>query len=359
MPTNPETVLHLWGVSKEFGHTLAVDSVTFTVNQGEFVSVLGPSGCGKSTILKMIAGFLNATAGQISLNGRPVESLPPEKREIGMVFQSYALFPHMTVTQNVAYGLRMRRRSKAAIAEAVAEKLALVGLSDLAGRYPEQLSGGQKQRVALARALAIEPQLLLMDEPLTALDKNIRDELRIQLRQFQQSLNIPTLFVTHDQVEALTMSDRIILMNNGRIEQISTPDDLYEKPATLFAARFIGNNNEFSVVREEHDTVTHGSQRWRIDPDNVVGKLNGSCRAFVRPEDIRFTEGRNLLQGVCEFISVEDSLTRYLMRTVDTGERFTVARPRHAMGPLPEVGETRTVSFSPSTVRLMEGPDGE
>jgi len=354
MQNNTETILNLWGVSKQFGQTLAVDSVSFRVNQGEFVSVLGPSGCGKSTILKMIAGFLTPTSGQISLVGKPVENLPPEKREIGMVFQSYALFPHMTVAQNVGYGLRMRKRPKAEIAEAVAGKLDLVGLTELAGRYPDQLSGGQKQRVALARALAIEPRLLLMDEPLTALDKNIRDELRIQLRQFQQRLAIPTLFVTHDQVEALTMSDRIILINKGRIEQISTPEELYERPQTPFAAHFIGNNNEFPVTRTGRLSLAHGNTGWTLSPDNMVGDPQGECRAFVRPEDMHFTPGQNTVMGTCEFISVEDSVTRYILNAAETGERFCVVRTRHADVPTPSVGETVAVSFESPALRLME-----
>ncbi len=354
MKNAKKPVLDLWSVSKQFGSTLAVDCVSFQVNQGEFVSVLGPSGCGKSTILKMIAGFLTPSSGQISLEGSPVENLPPERRQIGMVFQSYALFPHMTVAQNVGYGLRMRKRSKAAIKDAVEAKLDLVGLTDLADRYPDQLSGGQKQRVALARALAIEPRLLLMDEPLTALDKKIRDELRIQLRQFQQRLAIPTLFVTHDQVEALTMSDKIILINQGRIEQISTAEDLYERPETPFAAHFIGNNNEFAVKRLNETTVGIGDSSWTLDPANVVGDPKGSCRAFVRPEDLRFTTGENTLEGMCEFVSVEDSLTRYILRATISDERFSVARTRHSNGPTPKQGETVTVSFDRSSLRIME-----
>ncbi len=238
-----EPALQLAALTKCFGATRAVDAIDLTVAPGEFVTLLGPSGCGKTTTLNMIAGFIVPDAGSIRLQDRPVEALPPFRRNLGLVFQDYALFPHMSVAENVGFGLRMRRIPRDDIARRVKEALDLVQLNGLDDRRPLQLSGGQRQRVALARALVIQPAMLLLDEPLSNLDLKLREEMRLEISALQRRLGIATVFVTHDQGEALTMSDRIAVMRDGRIEQIGTPGDIYERPATRFVAGFIGTAN--------------------------------------------------------------------------------------------------------------------
>src|SRR5437773_4443311 len=235
--------LELTGIEKRFGGTAGVEDFSLAAEKGECVSFLGPSGCGKTTTLRMIAGFERPTAGSIRLADREITNQPPNRRNVGMVFQSYALFPNMTVADNVGFGLRVRKRPSDQIKRRVAELLDLIHLPDKADRYPYQLSGGQQQRVALARALAIEPQVLLLDEPLSALDAKIRVILRNEIRAIQRSLGITTVYVTHDQEEALSLSDRIVVMSEGRIEQIGTPSEIYNFPSTAFVASFVGTLN--------------------------------------------------------------------------------------------------------------------
>jgi spermidine/putrescine ABC transporter ATP-binding subunit len=232
-------------LEKRYGATAAVAGIDLDVAEGEFVTLLGPSGCGKTTTLGLIAGFLPLSGGDIRLKGRSVIGLPPFRRDIGVVFQDYALFPHMTAEDNVAFGLKMRKVPKAEMASRVAAALALVKLAGLGGRRPHELSGGQRQRVALARALVIRPQILLLDEPLSNLDLKLREEMRVEIAELQRALAITTVFVTHDQSEALVMSDRIAVMNAGRIEQVGRPADIYERPASRFVAEFIGRMNLF------------------------------------------------------------------------------------------------------------------
>ncbi|MBV9783565.1 MAG: ABC transporter ATP-binding protein [Acidisphaera sp.] len=238
-----EAALELRGLEKRFGAQTAVAAIDLQVQQGEFVTLLGPSGCGKTTTLNMIAGFITPDAGSIRLGGRAVENLPPHRRDLGIVFQDYALFPHRNAAENVAFGLRMRKLAKTEIAARVADALRMVRLDGLDKRRPLQLSGGQRQRVALARALVIRPALLLLDEPLSNLDLKLREEMRSEISTLQRRLGIATVFVTHDQDEALTMSDRIAVMRQGRIEQIGTARDIYERPASVFVATFIGSTN--------------------------------------------------------------------------------------------------------------------
>jgi ABC-type Fe3+/spermidine/putrescine transport system ATPase subunit len=256
--------LRLAGIGKRYGATVAVDALDLDVREGEFVTLLGPSGCGKTTTLGLVAGFVTPTQGEIFLKGRPVAGLPPFRRDIGVVFQDYALFPHLTAGENIAFGLRMRKVPAAELAQRVQEALELVQLSGLAMRRPLELSGGQRQRVALARALVIRPTLLLLDEPLSNLDLKLREEMRIEIAGLQRRLRITTVFVTHDQGEALVMSDRIAVMNAGRIEQVGTPGDIYERPATRFVAEFIGRMNFFTAGGR---TVAIRPERARLLPD--------------------------------------------------------------------------------------------
>ncbi len=237
----------LRGVRKAYGNLTVLDGIDLTIQHGELVCLLGPSGCGKTTTLRAIAGFITPDAGTIHVGDRqlsgPGTALPPEKRDMSMIFQSYALWPHMTVAENVAYGLTLRKMAKAEVARKVEVMLAVTKLQALAGRYPGELSGGQQQRVALARALAVEPQTLLLDEPLSNLDTNLREEMRFEIRRLHDAFRYTTVYVTHDQLEAMTTSDRIVVMNIGHIEQIGSPEDVYQRPESEFVARFIGGTN--------------------------------------------------------------------------------------------------------------------
>ena len=233
----------LKGVDKLYGESRVVDQLHLDVHEGEFLTLLGPSGCGKTTMLRMIAGFVSPSAGRIHIRGKDVTDVPPRQRQIGMVFQDYALFPHLTVAENIAFGLVERRAPRAQIAPRVSELLALIRLSGLEARLPAQLSGGQQQRVALARAIAFPPQVLLLDEPLGALDLKMREHMQVEIRRIQQELGLTAVYVTHDQTEAMTMSDRIAVMNGGRLEQIGTPESVYNTPQTRFVASFIGKVN--------------------------------------------------------------------------------------------------------------------
>jgi spermidine/putrescine ABC transporter ATP-binding subunit len=252
-----QSVLTLEKIVKRYGATTAVGPIAIDVHQGELLTLLGPSGCGKTTTLHIIAGLTMPSEGRLLLLGRDITNLAPPYRDMGLVFQSYALFPHKTIGENVAFGLRMRNVAKAEITERVRRILDIVGLPNVESRYPHQLSGGQRQRVALARALVIEPSILLLDEPLSNLDALLRKRMRLELRDIQQRLGITTVFVTHDQEEAFEMSDRVVLMNNGHIEQIGSPEDIYDRPQTRFAAEFIGEASllEGTVVRRDGEDV--------------------------------------------------------------------------------------------------------
>ncbi|CAH0122064.1 MULTISPECIES: ABC transporter ATP-binding protein [unclassified Paenibacillus] len=239
------SMIQLVNIEKKFADQTVVHPLSLTIDEGEFLTLLGPSGCGKTTILRMIAGFEVPTRGDIMLDGRNVTQLPPNKRDLNLVFQHYALFPHMTVEQNIQFGLKMKKIAAAEQKERIAEAVRLTQLTPLVRRYPHQLSGGQQQRVAIARAIANKPRVLLLDEPLGALDLQLRKNLQAELKQLQRNLGITFVYVTHDQEEAMMMSDRIVIMNNGRVEQIGTPQQIYRRPETLFAATFVGENNIF------------------------------------------------------------------------------------------------------------------
>jgi putative spermidine/putrescine transport system ATP-binding protein len=316
--------LQLEGLSKRYGAIDAVVATDLAVEKGEFVSLLGPSGCGKTTTLQMIAGFVDATAGRIVLDGRDITDAKPSSRGLGVVFQSYALFPHMTVRDNVAFGLRMRKVPAADIAKRVATVLELVRLSQHAERYPRELSGGQRQRVALARALVIEPPVLLLDEPLSNLDANLREEMQFEIRRIQCEVGITTLMVTHDQAEALSISDRVVVMQGGRVTQIDEPYKLYEHPRTRFISGFVGKAN---MLRGDFDAdgcpqVRHASG-------------DGELTLSLRPEKIDMLEaGNGRLQGRI--------VTRYFLGSqwlyrIDTAlGDITVVRRNDGSAPLNE-----------------------
>lgn len=275
--------LHLEGIHKAFGEFIALHSIDLSIAAGELVCFVGPSGCGKTTLLRIIAGLEQQTRGRIGQNGRDISHAPPGARDYGIVFQSYALFPNLSVAENVAYGLVNRRRAKAQIAARVTELLTLVGLPDAGSKYPSQCSGGQQQRIALARALATAPNLLLLDEPLSALDAKVRERLRGEIRQLQKRLGVTTILVTHDQEEALSMADRVVVMNAGRIEQRGAPLEVYEKPATPFVAEFLGKVNVL-------DAVCLGGDCCRVGSRELVTQANGidagkTVRLYLRPED--------------------------------------------------------------------------
>ncbi len=289
-PVAQSGALSLSGLCKSYNNLRVVDDVSLELRPGEFVSLLGPSGSGKTTTLRIVAGFIKAEAGVVTLDGRDLTGVPPHKRDIGMVFQNYALFPHMTAAENIGFPLAMRRQPKAAIRERVEEMLRLVHLEGLGNRYPGQLSGGQQQRVALARALSFRPGVLLMDEPLGALDKKLREALQLEIMRISRQLNITVLYVTHDQAESLVLSDRIAIFNEGRIEQIGSGEDLYERPLSLFVADFVGESNILRGViadnAEEQVRLASGaSVRVSQRACRRVG-LSGGARAAVviRPE---------------------------------------------------------------------------
>src|SRR5436305_9333876 len=277
--------LELEGIAKYFGRTTAVDHISLSIKQGEFLTLLGPSGCGKTTILRMVAGFEIPDEGNILLDGDDITNRPASKRPMGMVFQSYALFPHMTAEQNIAFGMEIKRLPKDSIKQRCAELLELVGLPEMGRRYPHQLSGGQQQRIALARALAVEPKVLLLDEPLSALDAKVRVSLRNEIRRIQQQLKMTAIYVTHDQEEALAISDRIAVMAKGRIEQLDQPEEIYSNPRTVFAASFVGSSNQFQgVLTSAAEGVCHaGNFTLHVPPQSNFGD-GERVLVLVRPE---------------------------------------------------------------------------
>lgn len=315
--------VRLQSLTKKFGKVVAVDEISLHVDEGEFLTLLGPSGSGKTTTLMMIAGFELPTAGKIFIRGKDVMMVPPHERNIGMVFQNYALFPHMTVSNNVAFPLKMRKLSKKEIAQRVGRVLEIVKLPGFENRLPRQLSGGQQQRVALARALIYDPPLLLMDEPLGALDKKLREHMQIEIRNLQRELIITSLYVTHDQQEALTMSDRIAVFDQGKIQQVGTPDELYEKPSNPFVADFIGESNFIAghIIGLEDDSAIMTSEDREIEipcPRTSGLVMEQKVQLVIRPEKIRFVEPSfNPLvrvDGVVEELIYSGEVRRYTIR---------------------------------------------
>jgi putative spermidine/putrescine transport system ATP-binding protein len=311
------------GLSRHYGPVIALDRLDLTLQPGELVALLGPSGCGKTTTLRLLAGLEDADTGQITVGGKDITHLPASKRDMGMVFQAYSLFPHMTVRQNVAFGLRLRRVGAVARDKRAMEMLDLVGLSAQAGRYPNQLSGGQQQRVALARALAIEPQVLLLDEPLSALDAKVRAQLRDQIRRIQLEVGITTLFVTHDQEEALAIADRVGVMRDGRIEQLAPPTDVYSRPATSFVAEFVGLSNRLPGTVSAGTVTVRGRDLPLVDLSTPPGPVT----ALVRPEAVTLAADSSGESGPLTGTVIASTFLGATSRvTVDLGDTTILAQ---------------------------------
>ncbi len=323
-----ESVLQVKNVTKIFGDAIAVNDVSFEVYDGEFLFLIGPSGCGKTTTLRMIGGYETPTSGEITIRGRVMNNVPMDKRNIGMVFQSYALFPHMTVRRNVEFGLRARNMPKAERQERVEAALDLVELSQFGDRYPAQLSGGQRQRVALSRVIVYEPDILLLDEPLANLDKRLRDVMRVELKKLQEKVGITTVYVTHDQEEALTMADRIAVMDDGALLQVGAPSDVYNEPRTTFVATFLGETSSFQGTV---DSITGDLAQILMDDGFRTAIRHGTelaegqrLIASIRPERVQISaekpaQEENVFSGVVDFVSYLGAYVVYMIR-IDDGQ---------------------------------------
>src|SRR5579859_167672 len=332
----------------------AVEDFVLSVERGEFISFLGPSGCGKTTTLRMIAGFELPTSGTITLNGKDITQRPANQRDVGMVFQAYALFPNMSVGDNVGFGMKIKKQPADKIRKRVGELLDLIHLPDKGNNYPYQLSGGQQQRVALARALAIEPQVLLLDEPLSALDAKIRDELRYEIRRIQRQLGITTIYVTHDQQEAIALSDRVVVMSRGVMEQVGTPFEIYNYPRTPFVASFVGTLNQIqcTVVDAAKGIVAYNGQP--LTPGSAVAAPNGSTvLLMLRPEELRLGPdgGENHLRGKIETVNFLGSTIRVTVNVGTAPVTLDVFNERKLK--LPQVGDEYTLSFPPHACWVM------
>jgi len=346
--------LDIIGLAKRYGDFHAVRDVSLSIRDGEFLVLLGPSGCGKTTTLRMVAGFIEPTAGHVKLGGTDVTLLPPWKRNTGMVFQNYALFPHLTVTENVAFGLEMRKVPKPDIARRVEETLALVRLGGFGGRLPRQLSGGQQQRVALARALAIHPDVLLLDEPLSNLDAKLRQEVRVEIRELQRKMGLTTVMVTHDQEEALTMADRLVVMSEGSVRQVGSQRDLYERPADRFVAGFVGRSTFLEGTLE-------ASGRFRTDGGIGVactGDGKGRAVLSVRPERVAVGPHPeagldNSLPGTVEFVSYLGALIDIHVR-LSPSDRLVAQIANREGTFVPEVGQPVHVGWPASAGQIFK-----
>ncbi len=355
----PAAGVRIEAVNLSYGDNHVLKSIDLDIRPGEFFAFLGPSGCGKTTLLRLIAGFNHADSGRVLVGDQDISSLPPWKRDIGMVFQSYALWPHMTVARNVAFGLEEKRVPRAEIGRRVAAALELVGLTGLDQRRPAQLSGGQQQRVALARTIAVEPKLLLLDEPLSNLDAKLRVQVRRELRELQQRLGLTTIFVTHDQEEANTVCDRIAVMNHGVIQQVGTPKDLYEQPANLFVANFLGTANivEGRIIGDGAARVFEVPGGPRI-PVAAGREVTPGARMVFRPQDCTIVlPGGNtrpdqiIATGTVTYREFLGASVRYGVRTGTT--EIAVDCPFHAGDTLHEVGTPATIAIAAPSVRFL------
>ncbi len=360
------TTLILDGITQRYGSALAVDTVTLDIRGGELVALLGPSGCGKTTLLRAVAGFLKPTEGRVIIGGQAVDHLPPNRRTVGIVFQNYALFPHMSVADNVAYGLAARGVGRAEQRARVAEMLALVRLEHLAGRFPREMSGGQQQRVALARALAVRPSILLLDEPFAALDKNLRLDMQIEIKRIQRSAGTTTLIVTHDQEEALSMADRVAVLNAGRLEQFAPPTDVYDRPETLFVNTFVGTAN---VLHGRLATEPGGARVVALEAGGLLPAATSlpdgtRVAACLRPEHVAFAEegpgaGAGAADGLEGAVEVGLPLGATLVHEIrlDGGARLKTAEPRAAGArPRPPGTRVRLRPTAPERVGVFPDP---
>ncbi|MCO5066335.1 MAG: ABC transporter ATP-binding protein [Rhizobiaceae bacterium] len=354
-------------LTKRYSGHLALGDFNLTIKKGEFVSLLGPSGCGKTTTLRIIAGFESASSGRVLIAGKNLLDETPHRRGMGVVFQHYALFPHLSAAENVAFGMRIAKRDRSAIELKVQELLDLVSLSDAGGKYPRQMSGGQQQRIAVARALAIDPRMLLLDEPLSALDAVVRVDLRDKIREIQSKLGITTLFVTHDQEEALAISDRVVVMRGGRIEQVGTPEQIYMQPASRFVASFIGRMNLFDAKAKRAGQVTTvvGEHVIKVNPASLSGTKNGAAvTVLVRPEavcigDVGGTMSvDNAYPARIETVTFKGSTRQLVLRT-PIGELIadvaTVSQSQLRRGDIVQAG----FSSSDCSVLSDSGEEGE
>ena len=350
--------LEISHLEKSFGANRVVKDFSLDIEQGEFVSLLGPSGCGKTTVLRMVAGFETPSTGSIRIDGQDVVNLRPNQRNIGMVFQAYALFPNLTVAQNVGFGLKVKGVPRAESDARVVEMLRLIGLSDLGGRFPFQLSGGQQQRVALARALAVRPRVLLLDEPLSALDAKIRVSLRAEIRDIQRELGITTIFVTHDQEEAMSMSDRIVVMNGGIAEQVGAPFDIYNRPRTRFVANFVGTLNTFETRVENalQGVVSIAGVPVTLSEGNLTLRDGASLSIALRPEALQLgrVDGREVvLPATVEEVHFLGSVIR--LRADVAGTKVCLDTFNRADTPPPAVGAVVEISLSGRDAIVLQG----
>ncbi|RDI76124.1 ABC-type spermidine/putrescine transport system ATPase component [Gaiella occulta] len=348
--------VELHGLHRRFGEVVALAGIDLNVPSGEFLSLLGPSGCGKTTALRLIAGFDRPTSGRVLIDGKDVTGVPPNRRDIGMVFQAYSLFPNMTAERNVEFGLRIRKQSRAQRRARAAELLELIGLGHAGKRYPHQLSGGMQQRVALARALAIEPSVLLLDEPLSALDAKVRVQLREEIRRIQLELGITTIYVTHDQEEALSISDRVAVMYGGKIEQIGSPAEMYGSPATPFVAEFIGTMNRLVATVGDGGTIDYAGARFRVDAARDLPR-GEKVLCLVRPETVDIvpvgdgTRGDGTIVGEVVARTFLGSVTR--VRVEDDGARSLTADLSSAQAEPLSVGTRVVAGFPADAARLL------
>jgi putative spermidine/putrescine transport system ATP-binding protein len=349
--------LTLSNLEKHFGQNHVVKDFSLNIEKGEFVSLLGPSGCGKTTVLRMVAGFELPDAGTIKVEQQDLTQARANARNIGMVFQAYALFPNLTVAENVAFGLRIKGQSKAQVHSRVTEMLQLISLPDLGERYPYQLSGGQQQRVALARALAPAPRVLLLDEPLSALDAKIRVSLRKEIRDIQRELGITTIFVTHDQEEALSISDRVVVMNQGRAEQVGQPHEIYNRPTTRFVANFVGTLNTFEAVVKDskQGIVTIGDTTVQLVAGDLAQRNNDIVTLALRPEALQLGRQKSpavTLSGAIEDVQFLGSVIR--LRAAIAGQSISLDTfNRHDAAP-PAIGTAAHFAFQPSDLILLK-----
>ena len=351
--------LTLSKISKRYGDALVVDDFNLDMEKGEFVSFLGPSGCGKTTTLRMVAGFEIPTSGKIILGGDDITSKAPNQRNVGMIFQAYALFPNMTVAQNIGFGLRIRKEPESAITQRVKEMISLINLEKHADKYPYQLSGGQQQRVALARALANRPQVLLLDEPLSALDAKIRVSLRSEIRAIQKALGITAIFVTHDQEEALSISDRVVVMYDGKVEQLGSPSDIYNFPKTSFVANFVGtlNTANAEVVDPAKGLISVDGVQFETAKDLKSMKKGDQVRMSIRPERFSFASEEkkdNVLDCTIESITFLGSIVRIQVLIGNT--KFYMDTFNNPFLELLKVGEKAQVTCSRQAVLVLDSP---